>query len=106
MEATIAISKPGRSLFAASQILVFGSLLLVNAGAVAQPAGDNDHSSPVAAQAPAPAMQLLAIKAPASDFPRTFKERLGDYRSETFSPWSLAIAHGGRRVEPAEKLSY
>lgn len=91
MEATIAISKPGRSLFAASQILIFGSLLLVNAGAVAQPAGDNDHASPGAAQAPAPAVQLLAIKAPASEFPRSFKERLGGYRSETFSPWSLAM---------------
>lgn len=91
MKATVVIFKPGRHLFAASQILVFGALLLVHLGAVAHPAGDNDHAAPVAAQAPAPAVLLLAAKPPTAEVPRTFKERLADYRSETFSPWSLAM---------------
>ena len=91
MKATVVIFKPGRHLFAASQILVFGALLLVHLGAVAHPAGDNGNAAPIAAQAPAPAVQLLAAKPPTAEFPQTFKERLGDYRSETFSPWSVAM---------------
>lgn len=92
--------RAGPTFLAVSQTLVFGGLLFLHLGAMAQQTGNDNAASPAQgsiatgsdpAQASSSAVQLLPAAEPAAESPRNFKERFQDYRSATFSPWAVVM---------------
>jgi hypothetical protein len=92
-------SSDSHTLLAVVQILVFGGLLFLHVGAIAQQAANNVNALPSSGsalnsdpvQASSLPVQLLPAAEPAAESPRTFKERFQDYRSSTLSPWAVVM---------------
>lgn len=89
----------GSIFLAVGQILVFGGLLFLHVGAIAQQAGNNVNALPSSGSAANSdpvqpsnsSAQLLPAAEPVAESPRNFKERFQDYRSATFSPWAVVM---------------